>query len=75
MLGVLISAASFKVLVENPSEIYNFIPIYQILISQAKMKQALGAATMTNSVASLPRADFLCTDRLIENLLPGQISA
>lgn len=40
ILGLLISAASSKVLVENPSEIYNFIPIYQILISQTKMTEA-----------------------------------
>lgn len=40
ILGVLISAAPFKMLVENPSEIYNFIPIYQILISQTKMTEA-----------------------------------
>lgn len=40
ILGVVISAASFKVLLENPSETYNFIPIYQILISQTKMTEA-----------------------------------
>lgn len=45
ILGVLISAASFKVLVENPSEIYSFIPIYQILISQTKMTEAASWST------------------------------